>query len=539
MRSAIVAFSLLVACNPDGGLKVVNSPPNAAITSPPTGTVVDEYSTVTFEAHLNDDFDDESKLGVGWSSDIDGEFSGPFPIEGGVNIFETANLTPGNHTITVMVVDTKGDTAQDSIQLTVEDRPEAPAVSIVHPTGSDEIIEGELFEFVIQVVDAQDPPESLILTFESDLDGVLCQPTADAIGVATCEAMLTADDHLLSFHAEDPSGELGTATVYWGVTSREDIDDDGDGFTETQGDCDDTDGSVYPGAEEFYNDRDDDCDDIVDEGTQGYDDDGDGYSEIDGDCDDDAATTYPGAPEICDSYDNDCDTTVDEGTNCYDDDGDGWTELHGDCDDTSATTYPGAVELADGDDNDCDGTVDEETVNYDDDGDGYSEIAGDCDDTDATVSPAGTEACGDGVDNDCDGSVDEAAATGCTDYYYDYDGDGYGSTTSMCLCTSGGYYTSRYNTDCYDSNANANPGATSWQTTDRGDGSHDWNCDGSQSKRYTGTGGCGGWPTCNVSNGWNGSVAACGTSANWVSSCSTEVLFSCSKNYTSRSQNCR
>ena len=39
------------------------------------------------------------------------------------------------------------------------------------------------------------------------------------------------------------------------------------------------------------------------------------------------------------------------------------------------------------------------------------------------------EVCGDDEDNDCDTQVDEPGASGCTTYYKDYDGDGYGSQT--------------------------------------------------------------------------------------------------------------
>ncbi len=69
-------------------------------------------------------------------------------------------------------------------------------------------------------------------------------------------------------------------------------------------DCDDSDASIHPGAPEdgeSGNDKgngiDDDCDGVVDEGTSAYDDDTDGLSEDDGDCDDTDASVYPGAPE--------------------------------------------------------------------------------------------------------------------------------------------------------------------------------------------------------------------------------------------------
>jgi len=75
-------------------------------------------------------------------------------------------------------------------------------------------------------------------------------------------------------------------------TTANPVDADGDGYTEAT-DCDDEDPSTYPGAEEQCDGLDNDCDDVVPEDE--LDMDGDGLAECEGDCDDGEAAVFPGA----------------------------------------------------------------------------------------------------------------------------------------------------------------------------------------------------------------------------------------------------
>ena len=105
-------------------------------------------------------------------------------------------------------------------------------------------------------------------------------------------------------------------------------DDDGDGYTEDEGDCNDADPDVAPNQAEECNGVDDDCDGEIDESggsTLFYADaDGDtygdpgavteacdqpaGYVTNDEDCDDEHDTAYPGGTEISwNGIDEDCD----------------------------------------------------------------------------------------------------------------------------------------------------------------------------------------------------------------------------------------
>ena len=214
----------------------------------------------------------------------------------------------------------------------------------------------------------------------------------------------------------------------------------------------------------------DDDDDEVDGAPIWYaDDDQDGYGDADEsfqscsappntiaddrDCDDSDPAIKPGATEFCDDVDRNCDGDLHAGAvdpvNWYaDNDADlfgfgpviatacvgpaGSVTDDTDCDDDAATAFPGAAEIwYDDVDQDCLGGSD-----YDQDQDGHDAMpAGpDCDDLDADRSPDQDEICDGGIDNNCNGVADNddpsISALGQWTYYLDADLDGFGATDS-------------------------------------------------------------------------------------------------------------
>ncbi len=226
-------------------------------------------------------------------------------------------------------------------------------------------------------------------------------------------------------------------------------------------------------------------------------------SPVGSDCDDGNAQVAPGGTESCNGVDDDCDGATDgEGAaGCVwyheDNDGDGYGDVarrclcapfepfvaleSGDCDDADVSAFPGAPEVCDGGDNDCDGATDPQDVwgcvlyYKDADRDGYGVATdfrclcsksapydatqpGDCDDAIAVVNPGAMESCN-AVDEDCDGVTDEEGASDCSVYHRDWDGDGYGTEMTRCLCAPGQKYTATLGGDCNDVSADVYPEA--------------------------------------------------------------------------------
>ncbi|MEZ5014075.1 MAG: MopE-related protein [Chitinophagales bacterium] len=276
------------------------------------------------------------------------------------------------------------------------------------------------------------------------------------------------------------SASTTSVTVNANVTYYADLDVDGYGdpsnatvscvgaplgYITDNTDCNDSNGSVHPGATEICNGLDDNCNGLTDDGltytTYYADTEGDGFGDagssissclasppagyVDNslDCqplyitytDADGDGFGFGVPVPCGPVINhvDCDDTQ---WLYQDSDGDGYgagaavecgVPTNTDCAPFNAAINPGTTEVCNGVDDDCSGVADDgltfATWYPDADADGYGDaytgistcdgaplgyIADntDCDDTQNTVYPGAPEIC-DGYDNDCNGLVDE------------------------------------------------------------------------------------------------------------------------------------
>lgn len=341
-----------------------STPPNVSIVNPLDGALLEEGALVELVGVARDDQDPPEALQVQWASSVDGELGGDPPDTAGNVFLAVADLSPGDHVLTLRAFDLSGESGQASIQVNVgEGEPQgpgtAPTVLIASPAdGDDPYLYAETVTFVAAVTDPDQPNDSLAvslvsrrdgllwegtpaadgrvdvdvlglsigehevtlqaydedgnsaadtvmveilddgrprvvidspadgstawttdmlllqgevddaetdtellaLTWESNLDGVLMTGFPDSSGLSSHSTSLTEGLHVITLSALDGEGKVGSDSVTVEVRDALNVDDDRDGYTENEGDCDDGDPSLNPGRTDTCDDLDNDCD---------------------------------------------------------------------------------------------------------------------------------------------------------------------------------------------------------------------------------------------------------------------------------------
>ncbi|MFH1469819.1 MAG: MopE-related protein [Pseudomonadota bacterium] len=474
----------------EGCVTIEVLPPNTAPLCEillPEGYEVGAPGDIAHLIGLVEDEQDPGTLLVTWHAGTTTLGTSTPTAEGHVRLDTVLSDFPGEVFITLQVQDAWGSLSHCTSLFQIHN---GPAVTILSPLDEDQVDLDEVLALEGVWDDGQTACADLSIVWRSSLvDEPLYEGPAPT---GSCEDLILYDPAL-----------LGPLPEGWQLITLHVTDEDGqtnaDGVWIQVGDC----------ARDWYPDADGDgygdsaapvADCTQPSGTVG----------MAGDCDDGDAAINPDAVEACDGLDNNCNGDIEEGFPypydtifCPDNDGDGLGGPPGvtgcvapsgyvpncdDCDDTDASINPSAVEACNTGtpvDEDCDGLADPVgaagcVIRYPDlDGDGcgptgdpgacvclsnpYGYTAAldcDCDDSDPLVVPGATEVCN-GLDDDCDGATDPENATGCVDYYYDADGDGFYATgaPSRCLCAPDGAYGSTTSGDCDDADVSIHPGA--------------------------------------------------------------------------------
>ena len=485
---------------------VANEAPVVSFVSPASGARYAAGAQLHVAIEVTDDREaDLSTIALGWEGLPDTTLFPAAPSADGTIDLYTSLADLGTYTLTVTATDPLGDASEDVVSFEISE-PDIDGDGYMDAElGGDDCNDGDaaIHPAATERCDGVDNDCDGTIDNSDAVGATIWYPDTDADGYGDAASPESACDQPLGSLSDGTDCDDRNATIRPGATEMCDgvdndcdgtadendaadvvtwySDADGDGwgdddvtyvscdvpvgFVAGGNDCDDGNASVSPGATEYCNGRDDNCDGTTDEDTAA-----------------DATTWYQDADS--DNYGDAATTDVECSRPS------GYVADNTDCDDTTSSISPSASEYCDSEDDDCNGTVDDNPVDAptyyaDTDGDGLGDASSSMR---ACTDPAGY------VSNTSDCDDTDAAILGASSFtwYRDYDVDTYGSASSTTTgCTVPAGYVAN-DDDCDDYSATAYPGAAdTWydgvDSDCAGDSDYDADLDGFASDAYGGT----------------------------------------------------
>ena len=199
-----------------------NNIPTCAIIEPIDGASVVVGETVTFRATVADPDVAANELQVEWLSNNDGLLGTATPTSSGDVLFITDSLSNNVHAISLIVTDDVGAVCSEQLVLNVGT---PPAVTIDQPLDGDVFSLGDAISFQGTVIDQEDLPNELSLTWTSNLDGELYAGNPNSQGISQFStANLNAGLHSLTLSVIDSFGLFADDIVSFRVNTPPVVD---------------------------------------------------------------------------------------------------------------------------------------------------------------------------------------------------------------------------------------------------------------------------------------------------------------------------
>ncbi len=255
--SASVSIGLQIgdAANQEGA-------PTIVLINPNEGEQVGSSATINLLGTVTDDIDSPDTLPVEVLDDPDGILWTGYATATGTLEVPFQPHTLGIHTLSVSAIDSEGKKGTATVSFEVV-QDNVPLVNIGAPGDGDWFDTVDSVTFRGNVSDDTTAKELLAVSWTSDIQGALSTAIPDSNGDTTFATTLLGGTHVVTLTATDLDGNIGRDSLVVNIDDPLARDDDGDGYTEYGGDCDDTDDTLSPGEVDICDAIDNDCDGML------------------------------------------------------------------------------------------------------------------------------------------------------------------------------------------------------------------------------------------------------------------------------------